>query len=81
LTDIGRIAHADIGDVWPAYEEPLYGSLAFGRQRLKSFCQNSRIHSRRHFADACHGRHSLSRPKCGPAIYLPPSRYAMSVPA
>jgi hypothetical protein len=61
LTDLGRIAHADVGDVWPVYEEPLYGSLAFGRQRLKSFCQNSRIQRRSHFAVACHGSHSLSR--------------------
>jgi hypothetical protein len=82
LTDLGRIAHADIGDVWPVYEEPLYGSLAFGRQRLESFCQNSRIQSRGHFAVACHGSYSLSRsPYAGPAIYRPPSRYAMTVVA
>jgi hypothetical protein len=43
LTDLGRIAHADIGDVWPVYEESLYCSLALRRQRLKSFCQSSRI--------------------------------------
>ena len=42
-------------------EKSLYGSLAFGRQRLKSFCQNSRIQRRSHFAVACHGSHFLSR--------------------
>jgi hypothetical protein len=61
VTDLGRIAHADIGDVWPVYEESLYGSLAFDRQRLKSFCQSSRIQRRSHLAVACHGSHSLPR--------------------
>ena len=80
LTDLGRIAHADIGHVWSVYEESLYRSLAFCRQRLKSFRQNSGIHGRRHFIVACHGSHSLSRsPYAGPAIYLPPSRYATVV--
>jgi hypothetical protein len=37
LTDLGRIAHADVGDVWSVYEESVYGGLALGRQRLKSF--------------------------------------------
>jgi hypothetical protein len=81
LTDLGWIAHADIGDVWLVCEESLYGSLAFGRERLKSFCQDSRIKRPSHFAVACHGSHSLSRSQCGPAIYLPPSRFAMPVPA
>ena len=61
LTDLGRIAHADIGDVWPVGEEFLYGCLAFGRQRLKSFCQDCRIQRRSYFAIAWHDRHSLSR--------------------
>ena len=74
LTDLGRIAHADIGDVWPVGEESLYGSLAFGRQRLKSFCQDSGIQRRSHFAFS-HGSHSLSRSSCAAAIYLPASRY------
>jgi hypothetical protein len=80
LTDLGRIAHADIGHVWSVYEESLYRSLAFCRQRLKSFRQDSRIQRRSHFAVACHGSHSLSRsPYAGPAIYLPPSRYVMLI--
>src|SRR5664280_1513506 len=49
LTDLGRIAHADIGDIWPACEESLYGSLAFSSQRLKSFRPNSGIQRRSHF--------------------------------
>jgi hypothetical protein len=81
LTDLGRIAHADIGHVWSVYEESLYRSLAFGRQRLKSFRQNSGIQRRSYFAIAWHDRHSLSPfRKCGPAIYLPPSLYATPVP-
>jgi hypothetical protein len=76
LTDLGRIAHADIGDVWPVYQEPLYGSLAFGRQRLKPFCQASRIQRPSHFAVACHDSHPPSFPASGPAIDLPPLRYA-----
>jgi hypothetical protein len=60
LTDLGRIAHPDIGHVWSVYEEPLYRSLAFCRQRLKSFRQNCWIQRRGHFA-VSHGIYSLSR--------------------
>src|SRR6478736_650769 len=58
LTDLGWITHADIGHVWSVYEESLYRSLAFCRQRLKSFRQNSGIQRRSYFAIAWHDRHS-----------------------
>ena len=63
LTDLGRIAHADIGHVLSVYEESLKCSLAFGRQRMKSFHQRSGIRRRSHFA-VSHGSHFLSRSSC-----------------
>src|SRR5262249_52846306 len=70
LTDLGRVAHSDIGDVWLVCEGSLYGSLAFGRQCLKSFCQGSRIQRRSYFAVAFHDSHSLYRSQVRLAIYF-----------
>jgi hypothetical protein len=64
LTDLGRIAHVDIGHVLSVYEDSLKCSLAFGNQRLKSFHQSSGIRSRNHFA-VSHGSNFLSRSSCG----------------